>query len=238
MEWEWSVFFSTLLSGIISLSVAWFTLWKKEKNDKKNTRIQLKTKLLFFIINLTDFRDEVLKAVSKNSKEEYDYKNKSVLNDNYGGYKLNLEELILLKDILIYKELSNSSTVESIKKVFKNKVHKNSINNKMKKSIILGDEKANLIKTFLELSIINEEVVIEQEKIISNLIVFKTILENSATEYYILNMRETNVLYQTKIMIDKIIHKMNHKNYYIDTDFLIFLVLINCINELCNSEID
>ncbi|MBU6112445.1 hypothetical protein [Mammaliicoccus lentus] len=150
---------------------------------------------------------------------------------------MNLEELILLKDILIYKELSNSSTVENIKNVFKNEVHKNSMKNKNKESIILCDEKANLIKKFLELPIINKEVVIEQEKMISNLIVFKTLLENSVTKYYILNMREINVLYQTKIMIDDIIHKINKENYNIDTDFLIFLVLINCINELCISEI-
>lgn len=234
---DWSVFYGALIGGIISLSVAWFTLWSKEKRGEKNTKNQLKTKLLFFITNLTDFRDEVFKVVSKNSKEEYDYKNKSVLKDNDGGYKLNLEELILLKDILIYKELSNSSTVENIKNVFKNEVHKNSMNNKNKESIILCDEKANLIKPFLELPIINKEVVIEQEKIISNLIVFKTLLENSVTEYYILNMREINVLYQTKIIIDDIIHKINKENYNIDTDFLIFLVLINCINELCISEI-
>lgn len=235
MEWEWSVFLSTLLSGIISLSVAWFTLWRKEKNDKKNTKNQLKTKLLFFITNLTDFRDEVFKVVSKNIKEEYDYKNKSVLQDS--EYRLNLEELIILKDILIYKELNKSSTVENIKDAFKNEVHKNSMNNKNKDSIILCDEKANLIKTFLELPIINKEVVIDQEKIILNLNVFKTLLEDSATEFYILSMKEINVLYQTKKLIEVIMHKINNKNYNIDSDFIMFLVLINCINELCISEI-
>lgn len=234
---DWSVFSGALISGIISLSVAWFTLWSKEKSDKKNTENQLKTKLLFFITNLTDFRDEVFKVVSKNRNEEYDYKNKSVLQDNDSGYKLNLEELILLKDILIYKELSDSSTVENIKVVFKNEVHKKSVNNKNKDRIILCDEKANLIKTFLELPIINRKVVIDQEKIISNLNVFKTLLEDSATEFYILSMEEINVLYQTKIIIEVIIHKIIKKNYNIDSDFLIFLVLINCINELCISEI-
>lgn len=234
---DWSVFSGALISGIISLSVAWFTLWSKEKSDKKNTENQLKTKLLFFITNLTDFRDEVFKVVSKNRNEEYDYKNKSVLQDNDSGYKLNLEELILLKDILIYKELSDSSTVENIKDVFKNEVHKKSVNNKNKDRITLCDEKANLIKTFLELPIINRKVVIDQEKIISNLNVFKTLLEDSATEFYILSMEEINVLYQTKIIIEVIIHKIIKKNYNIDSDFLIFLVLINCINELCISEI-
>lgn len=175
--------------------------------------------------------------VSKNRNEEYDYKNKSVLQDNDSGYKLNLEELILLKDILIYKELSDSSTVENIKDVFKNEVHKKSVNNKNKDRITLCDEKANLIKTFLELPIINRKVVIDQEKIISNLNVFETLLEDSATEFYILSMEEINVLYQTKIIIEVIIHKIIKKNYNIDSDFLIFLVLINCINELCISEI-
>ncbi|MDT0755445.1 hypothetical protein P3U41_14890 [Mammaliicoccus sciuri] len=232
---EWSVFLSTLLSGIISFSVAWLTLWRKEKNDKKNTKNQLKTKLLFFITNLTDFRDEVFKVVSKNRNEEYDYKNKSILQDS--EHRLNLEELILLKDILIYKELNNSSTVENIKDAFKNEVHKNSMNNKNKDSIILCDEKANLIKTFLELPIINKKVVIDQEKIISNLKVFKNLLEDSATEFYILSIKEINVLYQTKNLIELIMNKINNKNYNIDSDFIMFLVLINCINELCISEI-
>lgn len=36
---DWSVFSGALISGIISLSVAWFTLWSKEKSDKKILKI-------------------------------------------------------------------------------------------------------------------------------------------------------------------------------------------------------